>query len=354
MATPDRRNNFDFVRLVAALCVLVSHQYALSGLPEPGVLVESLGGFGVLVFFSISGFLVTQSWRADPNVWRFGARRLLRIWPGFAVAILLAAFVLGPLLATISTRDYFAHPLLRDYLLNLRFSLRDQLPLEFRGNALPHAINGSLWTIPLELKCYVLIVVLGVAGLLRSKWLVPALTVAASGFMYLVLQPIYAARPDLLGWSVEFRYLVHFGMFFFAGASFSLLRIDQHRRRLLCVLVLAWLLGGVSLVYGSPYLALWFAVPVTVVAVGSASTPYLRQAGRFGDFSYGLYIYAFPVQQTLICLLKEQLPWASQLALTIAVTGLLAFLSWHIVEKTALRLKPRGPRGVGQIRAVGV
>ena len=79
-ALPHRLNNFDSLRLTAALFVLVSHQHALTGLPEPSILnVHSLGGLGVLIFFSISGFLVAQSWQADPNLWRFSAKRLLRI-----------------------------------------------------------------------------------------------------------------------------------------------------------------------------------------------------------------------------------------------------------------------------------
>lgn len=98
-----KQNNFDFIRVVAALCVVCSHQFALNGLREPSVLnVHSLGGFGVLLFFSISGFLVMQSWAADPNVFRFGARRFLRIWPGFAVVITLTALVLGPCISTLS------------------------------------------------------------------------------------------------------------------------------------------------------------------------------------------------------------------------------------------------------------
>ena len=124
------KNNIDFIRMVAALFVLYSHQHALMGLPEPSVLgAHSLGGFGVLVFFSISGFLVAQSWHADPSFYRFALKRMLRIWPGMAVAVLLAALVLGPMVSTLPVREYYAHPLIGEYLLNLRFTVRDALPL---------------------------------------------------------------------------------------------------------------------------------------------------------------------------------------------------------------------------------
>ena len=139
------KNNFDFVRILAALCVLYSHQHALWGLREPSVLnAHSLGGFGVLVFFSISGFLVAQSWQADPSIWRFAAKRLLRVWPGLAVAILFAALVLGPWVSALPLREYYAHPLIPEYLLNLRFVVRDALPLQFTGSAIAGAVNGAL------------------------------------------------------------------------------------------------------------------------------------------------------------------------------------------------------------------
>ena len=99
-------------------------------------------------------------------------------------------------------------------------------------------------------------------------------------------------------------------------------------------------LAAVALACARPLLALWLVLPVTVLVVGNASTPYFRRAGRFGDLSYGLYIYAFPVQQTLIWLFKDRLSWWSVLGLTLIVTFTLAFASWHLVEKWALRLKP--------------
>ena len=102
----DFPNNFDFIRLVAALLVLVSHQFALQGLPEPGVQgLYSLGGLGVLVFFSISGYLVAQSWLNDPHWLRFAARRLLRIVPGLLVVMVACTFILGPVLTHLSLTE---------------------------------------------------------------------------------------------------------------------------------------------------------------------------------------------------------------------------------------------------------
>ena len=339
-----RQNNFDALRLVAALCVVVSHQFALNGLHEPAVFgVHSVGGLGVLIFFSISGFLVAGSWQADPNAWRFLARRLLRIWPGLAVAVALVALVLGPMVSSLSLNEYYAQPMVRAYFKILLFNIRDALPLRFDGNALPTAINGPLWTIPLEVKCYLVLLVLGLAGLVsrRWRWLLLAVTLATAVF-YCV------GNPDGGGWRTPYDYLVtrrypvEFGLFFFAGTAFQLFRVDQDRRRMALALAGCVVLAGVALAAGHPLLALWLAVPAGVVATGTASTPYLRRAGRLGDLSYGMYIYAFPVQQTTIWLIRDRLPWAAGLLLVVATTALLAFASWHLVERRALRLKPKG------------
>lgn len=339
-----KQNNFDFIRVVAALCVVCSHQFALNGLREPSVLnVHSLGGFGVLLFFSISGFLVMQSWEADPNVLRFGVKRFLRIWPGFAVVITLTALVLGPCISTLSLQDYYAHPVVKDYFNNLQFSLRDQLPLTFVGNALPTAINGPIWTIPLEVKCYLALAVLGLTGLLRGKGLVTTLLTAALVFVYAILEPRGDRIVNGLQWVPEQRYLLEFGLFFFAGVIICKYKVTETRTRAITVLALCWLAAGIAFACDRVFLALWLVVPVTTLLIGTASTPYLRRTGRFGDISYGLYVYAFPVQQTLIWLYKDRLSWSMLFLVVLVVTTGLAFASWHAVEKRALRLKPRRP-----------
>ncbi len=340
-ALPHRLNNFDSLRLTAALFVLVSHQHALTGLPEPSILnVHSLGGLGVLIFFSISGFLVAQSWQADPNLWRFSAKRLLRICPALAVVLVLTALVLGPLTSSLPWREYFSQLLTADYFKNSRFEFPDQLRIRFAGNTLSTAVNGALWTIPLELKCYGALAVLGLAGLLRRRWLLLVLLLVATGG-YALVTPRGDPLVNFFDWRITERFLLEFGLFFFAGTSFYAFRIHQcDLMKKLVLLVVCWVLAGAALFMGRPLLALWLVVPVTILLFGNESTPFLRQAGRFGDLSYGMYIYAFPVQQTLIWLYKDSLAWGVLLGLTVAVTSLLAFASWHFVEKWALRLKP--------------
>jgi len=320
--------------------VVISHQFVLTGLAEPTILnTHSLGGFGVLIFFTVSGYLVAQSWDSDPNLRRFAVRRLLRIWPGLAGVVLVTVFLWAPVVSPLGLREYFHDHGVRAYLNNLRFSMRDGLPVSFTGSALPGAFNGPLWTIPLELKCYVVLALCGVVGALRSKW--PLLIVTAIAIVrYGVIEPRGDLLVNDLGWELAGRFLLEFGLFFAAGVLLHYL--DFMRRRFVLFLVVAsWAAAIVSILADRLFLALWFLVPATVIAIGTASTPYLRRTGRFGDISYGIYIYAFPVQQTLIWLLGKRLPWGVLFAVTVLSTAALAFMSWHFIEKRALLLKPR-------------
>lgn len=334
-------NNFDALRLVGAFSVLASHQFALTGHgePMPGGLY-SLGSLGVALFFTISGFLVARSWQSDPNVWRFALRRLLRIWPGFAVAIVAAAMLLGPAMTHLPLHDYFQDRQVRHYFKNLYFDLQDALPLRFEGNALPSPLNGSLWTIPIELKCYVALAVAGMVGLLRARYLVPMAWVAIV-VVYAGLEPRGVSIAQALGWDFWKWITFEYALLFTAGACYHLLNLGTDDRRWKATAV-SLMVGVIAWACSRQFLGFVIAMPVTLLSVGLASWPLMRSAGRWGDISFGVYIYAFPVQQTLIWLAKGRVHWALLAAACVAVTVVLALLSWHLIEKRALHLKPRG------------
>ena len=325
-------NNFDFLRVAAAFAVLLSHQYALSGRPEPIVLVGTMGGWGVLVFFAISGYLVAGSWQHDPNLARFGARRLLRIWPGLAVACLLLALVLGPLVSSLGARAYYASPMVRDYLKMLDlWHFKAQLPGIFAGNPLAGQANGSLWTIPIEVACYVALALVGLVGVMRRTALLLTLYGAACVWFFFLFKT---------GYEDPIRAKLQMGMIFFAGACLYQVRRHWMTRK---AIVSALAAVAIPLVWSAGFqeLAFTLGLPLAVVLLGAAGTPVLRRCGRYGDFSYGLYIYAYPVQQCVVAAFDNRLSVAAGVALSTLVTLLLAVLSWHLVEKRALGLKVR-------------
>lgn len=337
--TALRSNNFDAFRLLAALLVIWSHQFAVLGMPIPTLLYDKPGAVGVVIFFAISGYLVMLSWLADPHLGRFAMRRVLRIWPGLTAAVVLCALALGPLVSSLSLDAYFAHPLTWSYFSNLWLQTRYELPGVFETNVLRTAVNGPLWTIPLEVGCYVALGVAGSLGLLRWRHTAPLIFVA----LMVALWRRYSIAPGepMPEWSFALQYAMVFSL----GATLACWRHLWISRRMPA---LALLLAGCVLLHAKGPLILVLQAPLLAMAVlavmlGSASTPLLRQAGRFGDLSYGLYIYAFPVQQTVVWYFSGRIGFGAALACSLVGAGLLAMLSWHLVEKKALAFKPRKP-----------
>lgn len=163
-------NNFDFVRLVAASLVIWGHAYPL--LDEPGLpalMGSSIHTFAVKVFFVVSGYLIVASWVREPDPLRYTMKRGLRILPALFVVVILSAFVLGPLVSNLSLAEYFASPVLLGYLRNILLNIRYSLPGVFEDNIYPHAVNGSLWTLPVEATMYLFVLLLGVVTFWSSS-----------------------------------------------------------------------------------------------------------------------------------------------------------------------------------------
>ena len=325
------KNNFDCVRLLAALAVLYSHQVKLT---DRGIVAVSsyhdLGKIGVLVFFAMSGYLVAQSWERDPSLWRFMARRMLRIWPGLICVVLLLVFALGPALTALPVRDYFQAPQTWDYLGHIWFVIREQhLPGVFSGHAIER-VDGPLWTIPIEAGWYVVLAVLGIMGVLRHRFALLALFLACAVYVF----GIYGAENE----GVDRFWELEFGLFFLYGACLHHFRqVWQPRPRRAALLVIGSSVAAHAL--GHEYIAILIVLPYFVILFGQASTPIVRDAGRRGDFSYGIYIYSFPVQQTVIALTANRLALAEGTIISVALTFVLAWASWHLIEKPVLGLK---------------
>lgn len=325
------RNNFDFLRIIAALMVLFAHQYTLLGRGAPAIAGRfDSGGIAMYTFFAISGYLVVQSWSVDPHVWRFMARRALRIWPALIFTTVVCAFVLGPLVSTLPASEYFKSHETYKYLSWLRLRSDFDLPGVFANLPFPNAVNGSLWSVPLEVHWYWILLLIGVFGLMRYRWLVVAITLGFAVYHF----GIYHAETNKPQWTNEY------GLFFCTGACLYLLR-DLWVDRRLAIAASVTVLAATVAAFGHQVIAAWIAWPFLVIALGTASTPILRSFGRFGDFSYGAYVFAFPVQQTLIWATAAKWSVGQYLPGVTAITLALAFVSWHCVEKPALRLKPR-------------
>jgi len=332
-------NNFDFLRMTAALAVLVSHHYVLCNRGEP--LIPLFAGtpaaLAVLVFFSISGYLVSKSWFHDPHVGRFCLRRVLRIWPALVVLVCLWAVLLGPLLTQLPLRSYFTQRATWAYFLYLvMWPANDHLPGVFVDNPRFAAVNGSLWTIPIEVGCYVLLAACAAAGLLRNR----------RGLLgCIALFAAWHIGYGFPGMGADFSFARQFLAYFLMGAAMCALEPLWLPRRAMVLLAAALAFAVLRGLLHWDYLAFLLTLPVAVVVLGSSQTWVLRRAGRWGDFSYGTYIWAFPVQQFVISRTFGHWPFGLSLLAALLGTLAIAALSWHAVEKPALRYKPVRPGG---------
>lgn len=339
-AFQGRDNHFNLMRAFAAVVVLFSHSYPLAygdPMTEPlRLLVRwSLGDMAVDVFFVLSGFLVTHSLFRRADIWSYTRARILRIYPAMVVATLVTVAVLGWALTTLSSAAYWTDGQTWKYLhrnMLLFAGIEYDLPGLFETNPYARAVNGSLWTMPYELRMYALLL----AGWAIIGWLGGA----RRAFLMARVVPLFAVAVLALHLSLrlggqheDFYRLV---WMFFAGSALWLWR-DRIAlwpgvalAGLALVAALAFLKQAVAF-----YMVQALVLPYAAIALGLARAPMLLGYNRLGDYSYGLYIYAFPIQQAVALLWPGVGPVALT-AIALPATLFCAVLSWHGVEKPAL------------------
>ena len=359
-ASHERKNNFDVLRLAAATLVLISHSFVVVGANEPFVGHWPLGTLGVEIFFAISGFLVAKSWFAQPRLGAFAVKRGLRIVPALAVIVLALALVLGPALTEGSLGTYFHSSQTYTYPVDnvaatvsggtVRHVALD-LPGVFTSNP-DHSVDKSLWTLPIEVRAYIALALVGALGLLSG-----GLPLLALGFFALSVMPDSITTTPVIGSGLDFlrggggeaSHLI--AMFFFSALLYRY-RTRVALRADLALVAFVALVASVGTPLERPLLIV--ALPYLALFLAYRSWGGLRAVTSHADVSYGLYLLAFPVQQTIVRLWGDDMPGALVVAvIAFPITYLLALGSWHAIEKRALRLKgslagPRTARGTAR------
>lgn len=346
-STAHRSNNLDALRLVGALAVIFGHAYHIVGRPfeNPVVAGYPVQTLGVIIFFSISGYLITASWSRTRNPVSYLAARSLRIFPALVVVVLVCMFVIGPVVSVLPNGQYFDAPNFWSYLGNIILRPQYELPGVWGDHPYPNAVNGSLWTLPAEFFCYLLVPLVFLAPKV-ARIPVIGLLLAASVW-YSMTPPL----ESMVVWHSRISDNALMWVFFAAGAILRLLaeRGLRFRTDVAVGLLAVHLVIAGTLPQHITKVA-WLFLPYVVLAVGLASTPYVRRASRYGDLSYGLYLWAFPVQQLVIDLWGVQRMSVNLLIVT-AITAALALVSWHVVEHPSLKLKDRLVRRLTRPRA---
>jgi peptidoglycan/LPS O-acetylase OafA/YrhL len=307
------RNSFDLLRLLAALAVIAFHADVLAGRTPWSIAEINLGFLGVGAFFVISGYLVTDSRLRSASLRVFLAKRLLRIEPALIASLVVIAFIVGAFVTSMPLGEYLRN---KDTFLyvaknTLLYPAAYGLPGVFEHNLAPGVVNGSLWTLRVEFTLYLALGLLGAAKLLKP-WAMAAIAVGLALAAFVLQAAPGAVSPGLVRTGLIGA---QYAFLFFAGALLRL--IDRP--------LPAWTLGSALLLLTPAWI---LGLPMLVVWLGS------RRSIRLpADLSYGLYIYAFPVQQLLAS--------HGLLSFWMSLTATLPFAaaSWFLVERPALRLK---------------
>ncbi len=330
----QREDNFLLLRLIAAAMVIYGHGYAVTMHVGESELFEKLGWgsysgtMAVDAFFLISGFMITGSYLRRGNMFEYLWARALRLVPAYAVCVFVSAFLLGAFLTTLPLGDYFTDPATRDYaLVNMKFGkeLRWDLPGVFAENPTQSTVNGSLWTLPVEVRMYAWVGILGLFGILARRRYATFLVLALIGagianLKHIPLVPIgMFMRPS--------------GMFALGALCFLFRERAPVSLALTAGLMLAcWLLRSLAIY---PFV---FALTMASFVFCFAYRLRWFAYNRFGDYSYGLYLWGFPVQQTLVHFWPSMTPLQNG-AISLPIALGLGVLSWYAIEKPMLRLK---------------
>lgn len=338
-ALDHRSNNFDALRLLAAAAVIYGHAHPLTRSAEVVVLGNSVQALAVKIFFVVSGFLIATSWTLDPNPLRYLRKRALRIFPGLAFLLFLTVVVLGPAFTNLPLSQYAGNPgTWRYFWSNLILSPVYGLADLFPNNPYPVAVNGSLWSLPVEFLMYLMMpCILVFSRIGRGNALFVAFTLVLMVVSVFSLR-MGAPAPAQVFYGTGLASVLDVAPYFFLGSVYAITPL----RKLLVPAFALFTVGFFALFQpvgaAASEITLYLLLPWVVLSFGLSSTPVLRRAGRFGDFSYGLYLYGFVVQQAFLAIYPQMTAFQNALA-SLGIAFVLAFVSWHLVESPALRFK---------------
>lgn len=332
----DRHNNINIIRFIAAAMVIYGHMSHLIGAPMPLLFGQEVSSIAVKVFFVLSGYLIAQSLMRDNHTFRYFVRRTFRIFPGLIFICFVAAFVLGPLLSSEGLRAYFTNSAPYEYFIkNSLMNPVYALPGVFENNLYPNAVNGSLWTLPVEFSMYILlpisVFVFKKLNILKSGLTIVAVALAVLSIVHMLFFP----DAVLAVWGSNVWDGLVLAPYFFAGAVFS---FPEFKRifNLQWAIVLAFIAGVIVLSgYWQYEIVVFLTLPYITLSCSLATPAIFGRVFAVNDYSYGLYLWGFFIQQILVSFIgvDKGIPLVVYATLSLVVATVFAMVSWHLVEK---------------------
>ncbi|SFC98384.1 Peptidoglycan/LPS O-acetylase OafA/YrhL, contains acyltransferase and SGNH-hydrolase domains [Flexibacter flexilis DSM 6793] len=345
------KNNFDILRFFAASFVIITHWSVLIGKPESDTLSElsngaiSFSGIGIKSFFIISGYLITKSLESSSSYLDYFVKRFLRIIPALAAASLFCILV-GYFFASVPASVYFSNVNTWTFMLNV-FLLKMQWELPYVFENQPyHAVMGSAWSLVYEMMMYFILAFAYALGFLSKKrrvWYIVAFFILIVFYEIISFYPV----PDkfryyLIYTDLDLYHTIYFMIIFQLGSIYYLYRDNiKYINTLAFLMLVLWIITwyipfflqfkSIITALFLPYLLFWLAF--------NPALNYTYNFGKYGDFSYGIYLYGMFVQQVLIAILGADYPLFIMMPLSVLISAILGYFSWHWVEKPALELR---------------
>lgn len=332
----QRPSGFDFLRIFLSFAVVLWHSYPISyGLDARFLLppaMKSVTGPILPMFFALSGFLVAGSLLRCKTLISFLGLRVIRIFPALTVEVLLSALLIGPLMTSLPVMEYFSNHLFYRYFYNIVGHIQFVLPGLYLDNPIPHVVNGQLWTVPYELICYVSLAIFVLfLGSKRKYAFIGLVALLLLWDASDVIRGIVTADPEpatnAFRFAVSGRLLV---ASFAAGVTLYIFREE---------LPFSNLAGWACLLLGAACFQIpgynWIAILLLSYATIWLGLTNFRKPFflRYADYSYGIFLYGFVVQQAVAHLLPEWREWYWNFPITLLALIPLSAFSWHLIEK---------------------
>ena len=341
----SHHNNLNILRLIFALFVIISHTYPISGTPGADWLATASGGqimfssLGVDGFFIISGFLIFNSFKYRESNIDYIWKRCIRIFPGLAIVLLITVLI-GCFFSSSTFYEYFwLTGSVKTYILNnlSLYNLQPSMSDVFATNKLPGTINGSLWTLIYEFTLYFLLMLSGVGRYLPKKLgqLLTAIIVIVCAYMTMNYRETLITEEFF--WGLNLYYVIYFSSLYFYGSLLASFKFNESKQlSLYCILSGLGLL--LAIILDQYLLMAHLLLPVFIISLSYAYVPKISIAYyRIGDLSYGVYIYGFLVQQTLMYFYDFSLLMLMLFSCIISLVC--GYLSWTLIESRAMRYK---------------
>lgn len=334
----SRVNNFNVIRFVAAIMVIYGHMSAIMGVTVFSLYGQAVSTVAVKILMIISGFLITKSYLSDQNYFRFMIKRCFRIFPAL-IAITVLTVICGAFATCLTFKEYVADPYTRMYFRNIILYPIYNLPGVFGDFPLNGTVNGSLWTLPVEFAMYLILPLIISAfnklKCLKSGIFFTALITLAVDIIRIVVNP----NSRVVFYGTNWADAISIIPFFFIGCLWSFPEINKYLN--LQLGAFAFFCGTlISLSYAKSELLLALVLPYFVLSFSLSEKPFFGNWFSKCDFSYGMYLYGFPVQQVLYHFISKRFePSLNLMTLVCVIVAFFcAVLSWYIIEKPAQNL----------------